>query len=96
MNRRDLLKTVFVLMHRQPAAGAVSTLIGTGTAGYSDQQVNDPYGLAIGPDGALYFCDLDNQRIRRFDFAHPPDHDDRGQRRQRLRRRRSARPATRR
>ena len=69
MNRRDLLKTVFVLMHRQPAAGAVSTLIGTGTAGYSDQQVNNPYGLAIGPDGALYFCDLDNQRIRRFDFA---------------------------
>lgn len=47
---------------------SVSTLIGTGSAGYSDQQVNNPYGLVIGPDGALYFCDLDNQRIRRLDL----------------------------
>src|SRR5207244_2465366 len=37
--------------------------------GYSDSQVNNPYGLVFGPDGALYFCDLDNQRIRRFDPA---------------------------
>jgi streptogramin lyase len=28
-----------------------------------------PYGLVIGPDRALYFCDLDNQRIRRLDLA---------------------------
>jgi sugar lactone lactonase YvrE len=48
---------------------SVSTLIGTGSAGYSEQQVNNPYGLAIGPDGALYFCDLDNQRIRRLDLS---------------------------
>jgi len=47
----------------------VVTLIGSGTPGYSAREVNDPYGLAIGPDGALYFCDLGNQRIRRFDFA---------------------------
>ena len=42
--------------------------IGTGTAGYSDREVNDPYGLVIGPDRALYFCDLGNQRIRRLDL----------------------------
>jgi DNA-binding beta-propeller fold protein YncE len=46
----------------------VSTLIGTGSPGYSDHEANNPYGLVIGPDGALYFCDLDNQRIRRLDL----------------------------
>ena len=50
------------------AAPTVTTLAGTGTAGYSDTQVSNPYGLVIGPDGALYFCDLDNQRIRRMDL----------------------------
>ena len=55
----------------RPRAGQprVSTLIGTGSAGYSDREVNDPYGLVIGPDGALYFCDLGNQRIRRYDIS---------------------------
>jgi sugar lactone lactonase YvrE len=50
-------------------AATVSTLIGTGTPGFADNQVANPYGLVIGPDGALYFCDLDNQRIRRLDLA---------------------------
>ncbi len=71
MHRRDALKAAFALL--SPASSlvqgpSVSTLIGTGTPGYSDRQVNNPYGLAIGPDGGLYFCDLDNQRIRRFDL----------------------------
>jgi streptogramin lyase len=55
------------------AAGAfgasVTTLIGTGMPGYSDVQVNNPYGMTIGPDGALYFCDVDNQRVRRLDLS---------------------------
>src|SRR3977135_219497 len=50
------------------ADSSVSTLIGTGLPGYSDQEVNNPYGLVIGPDRGLYFCDLDNQRIRRLDL----------------------------
>jgi len=49
-------------------AATVTTLIGTGVAGFSDTQVSNPYGLVIGPDGGLYFCDLDNQRIRRVDL----------------------------
>ena len=49
--------------------GAVSTIIGDGMPGLSDTQVNNPYGVVIGPDGALYFCDLDNQRIRRLNLA---------------------------
>ena len=49
------------------AQPTVSTLIGTGEAGYAREQVANPYGVVIGPDGAVYFCDLDNQRIRRLD-----------------------------
>ena len=49
--------------------GAVSTVIGDGLPGLSDMQVNNPYGVVIGPDGDLYFCDLDNQRIRRLSLA---------------------------
>jgi streptogramin lyase len=49
--------------------GSLVTLLGTGTAGYSDTQTSNPYGLTTGPDGALYFCDLDNQRVRRLDVS---------------------------
>lgn len=49
-------------------AATVTTLIGTGKGGFSGTEVNNPYGLAIGPDGALYFCDLGNSRIRRMDL----------------------------
>jgi streptogramin lyase len=50
-------------------AATVTTLIGTGMPGYSQTQVNNPYGMTIGPDGALYWCDLYNQRVRRMDLA---------------------------
>jgi sugar lactone lactonase YvrE len=66
MNRRDALGAIALLAFGQRTA-SVSTLIGTGTPGYSDGEINDPYGLVIGPDDALYFCDLGNQRIRRLD-----------------------------
>jgi sugar lactone lactonase YvrE len=71
MTRRDVLAAAAVpfLTARASAAPGVSTLIGTGVPGYSDREVSNPYGVAIGPDGALYFCDLDNQRIRRFDLG---------------------------
>lgn len=39
---------------------SVTTLVGTG--------LNNPYGLVIGPGGALYICDVDDQVIRKFDF----------------------------
>jgi len=71
MNRREALKALLIVLAPSPLMAtkpSVSTLIGTGVPGYSDRQVNNPYGLVIGPDRALYFCDLDNQRIRRLDL----------------------------
>ncbi len=49
--------------------GTVTTVIGDGTPGLSDRQVANPYGVVLGPDGALYFCDLDNQMIRRLNLG---------------------------
>jgi sugar lactone lactonase YvrE len=70
MNRRHALKTVLLafLPARLIAAPSVSTIIGNGSPGHSGSQVNNPYGVVIGRDGGLYFCDLDNQRIRRLDL----------------------------
>jgi len=70
MHRRHAIKTLLALAVARPVLPgdeSVSTLVGTGTAGFSERQINNPYGFAIGRDGALYFCDLDNQRIRRID-----------------------------
>jgi DNA-binding beta-propeller fold protein YncE len=70
MHRRDAIKTLLALAvssRVNAAARSVSTFVGTGVAGYSDQQLNNPYGIVTGPDGAIYFCDLDNQRIRKID-----------------------------
>ena len=51
------------------------TIAGTGVAGFSGDggpgvvaQINNPYGLTIGPDGALYFCEIGNHRVRRLDL----------------------------
>src|ERR1700682_1050607 len=60
---------ILICLTSHPSVAGVSTLIGNGSPGFSDTQVSNPYGLVVGPDGALYFCDLDNQRIRRLDLA---------------------------
>lgn len=58
------------------AGQSIQTIAGTGVAGFSgdggpavDAQVNNVYGVARGPDGGIYFCDVDNHRIRRIDSA---------------------------
>jgi DNA-binding beta-propeller fold protein YncE len=72
-SRRELLAAAAAALamprRAHAATPTVTTLVGTGAPGLSDTQVNNPYGIVIGPAGALYFCDLDNQRIRRFDPA---------------------------
>jgi DNA-binding beta-propeller fold protein YncE len=57
------------------APKTVTNLAGTGVAGFSGDggpgpagQTNNPYGLAVGPDGALYFCEIGNHRVRRLDL----------------------------
>lgn len=57
------------------SAQSIVTIAGTGTQGFSGDggpalraQLNQPYGLAIGPDAALYFCEIGNHRVRRLDL----------------------------
>lgn len=54
----------------------ISTIAGTGEAGFKGDggpakaaQVDNPFGITRGPDGALYFCEYTGQRIRRIDPA---------------------------
>jgi DNA-binding beta-propeller fold protein YncE len=71
MNRRELLGVLLLALAPSSVLAAnpsVSTLIGTGSKGYSDRELNNPFGLVVGPDRMLYFCDLDNQRIRRLNL----------------------------
>lgn len=56
----------------------VRTIAGTGIPGFdfelsnellaTETPINNPYGVVIGPDGALYFCEVDSGRIRRLNL----------------------------
>ena len=57
VNRRDAVKIGLMAFARTGVAAAeVSTILGNGSPGYSDTQVNNPYGVLVGRDGALYFA----------------------------------------
>jgi len=54
------------------SAATISTFAGTGERGYSgdgglatNARINAPFGIARGPEGALYICDTFNHVIRR-------------------------------
>jgi len=55
-------------------SGAVSVFAGSGTSGFSGDggpatsaRLGSPSGMALHPNGDLYFADLDNHRVRRID-----------------------------
>lgn len=57
------------------SAAEIVTIAGTGKAGFSGDGgpalkagCNQTFGLEIGPDGTLYWCELDNHLVRRLDL----------------------------
>src|SRR5262245_29516004 len=65
--RREFLQFSAALLVR-PQAGSrrITTLVGTGAA---RESANNPFGLVIGPDGALYWAGFGSHRVMRFDFG---------------------------
>jgi len=56
-------------------AGSVRTLAGTGVKGTAQDgspaassAIGEPYGLTVGPDGALYVCEIASHLVRRIDL----------------------------
>ena len=75
MNRHFAATFVLFLLVAPLSAASIRTIAGTGTAGHSGDgspgvraEVANPYGVQIGPDGALYICDIDNHRVRQLDL----------------------------
>lgn len=64
---------VFLALASLAPAATVRTIAGTGVKGFSGEggpataaQVDNPFGVVRGPDGALWFCEYGGQRIRRI------------------------------
>jgi RHS repeat-associated protein len=59
-------------IRRVDANGIITTVAGTGAYGFSGDggpatlaQLDEPWGVALGPDGSLYIADKGNNRVRR-------------------------------
>src|SRR2546425_9893455 len=79
MNRRDFvtLAAGLAVVPALPQASSrrMTTIAGTGKPGsISDGEsaetasINNPFGLVIGPDGALYWADFGSNRVLRLDL----------------------------
>ena len=62
-----------LLVSSVATAATISTVAGTGTRGFSGDggpataaELNDPFGVIRGPDGALWFCEYGGQRVRKI------------------------------
>ncbi len=74
--RRDFLKlAAMIAVLPQAPATRITTLAGTGKPGLAADgdpadraSINNPFGLVIGPDGALYWADFGSNRVLRLDL----------------------------
>ena len=64
--------TAYHVVRRVDAAGTITTLVGTGEAGFSPDgthatvaKLDQPWGLAVSPEGDVYVSDSRNNRVRR-------------------------------
>jgi streptogramin lyase len=69
---KSLLLILATVSSLHAAEWTISTFAGNGTQGGSGDggpatsaQIDNPFGLTRGPDGALYFCEYTGQRIRK-------------------------------
>jgi hypothetical protein len=66
-------------VRRVDAASVITTVAGVGAAGFAGEgslataaQLNNPYGVAIAPDGDYLIADTSNHRVRRVDAGDLP------------------------
>jgi sugar lactone lactonase YvrE len=60
-----------IRIRRIDSEGVITTVAGTGVGGFSgdggpptEATLDQPHGIAVGPDGSLYIADRDNHRVR--------------------------------
>jgi DNA-binding beta-propeller fold protein YncE len=75
MNRRQFIQSSAILLIRPQSTPRITTIAGTGVAGMAADgeladraAINNPFGLVIGPDGALYWADFGSNRVLRLDL----------------------------
>ena len=78
MKRRTFLLSsiaAWIIPAPRTAVRRVTTLIGTGVAGRAQNnepvgtaRLDNPFGVVIGPDDALWFCEYGSHRVLRFDM----------------------------
>ena len=68
------MKRIFAILvcaaslYAAPKFTKVHTIAGTGQKGFSDTLLDNPFGVIIGPDGNVYFCEYFNHTIRKLNL----------------------------